>query len=182
MHAVGGAVAEGAPDSTRFRTSERDRLTGDTIVAHFDTAASLLRDTTSKPRIRALVALGNATSLQHLPPRDTTLRTPAIVYVVGRGIDVDFDSGAVKSVQVRDDSLATGLYLEPEKADSGRPRRPAAGAAATAAAPRGAPVAGPSRATPAGTTPAGTSPAGTTPSAPTPSGAAATPVVAPRRP
>ena len=128
LHAVGGAVAEGAADSTRFRTTERDRLTGDTIVAHFDTAASLLRDTTSKPRIQTLVANGHATSLQHLPPRDTTLRTPAIVYVVGRGIDVNFDSGAVKRVQVRDDSLATGLYLEPER-DSLRVRRaPAAGA------------------------------------------------------
>jgi hypothetical protein len=174
MHAVGDAVAEGAPDSTRFRTSERDRLTGDTIVAHFDTAASLLRDSTSKPKIRSLVAIGNATSLQHLPPRDTTLRTPAIVYVVGRGIDVDFDSGAVRRVQVRDDSLATGLYLEPEKADSARARRPVTGAAAAATAPGSAPVAGPAR----------TTPAGTTPSAPTPrpSGAAVTPVVDPRRP
>ena len=79
MHAVGGAVTEGAPDSVKFRTPERDRLTGDTIVAHFDTAASQVRDTTSKPKIRLLVSTGHATSLQHLPPRDTTLRVPAIV-------------------------------------------------------------------------------------------------------
>jgi lipopolysaccharide export system protein LptA len=177
MHAVGGAVAEGAPDSTRFRTSERDRLTGDTIVAHFDTAASVQRDTTSKPRIRTLVANGNATSLQHLPPRDTTLRTPAIVYVVGRGIDVNFDSGAVQRVQVRDDSLATGLYLEPERGDTARSRRPAPGAA-TAAVPSSVPTAGAARGTPAGT------PAGAPSPAPTraPTGATATPAVAPRRP
>ena len=139
MHAVGGAVAEGAPDSTRFRTKERDRLTGDTIVAHFDTAASLVRDTTSKPRIRLLVSSGDATSLQHLPPRDTTLRAPAIVYVVGQAIDVNFDSGAVKRVQVRDDSLSSGLYLEPEKPGTGRQARPGATAAAPGTTPAGAP-------------------------------------------
>ena len=129
MHAVGDAVAEGAPDSTRFRTRERDRLTGDTIVAHFDTAASPVRDTTSKPRIRLLVSNGDATSLQHLPPRDTTLRSPAVVYVVGRAIDVTFDSGAVRRVRVRDDSLSSGLYLEPERPDSTRRARPTAAAA-----------------------------------------------------
>ena len=146
MHAVGGAVAEGAPDSTRFRTKERDRLTGDTIVAHFDTAASLVRDTTSKPRIRLLVSSGDATSLQHLPPRDTALRAPAIVYVVGRAIDVNFDSGAVKRVQVRDDSLASGLYLEPERPGTGRQARPGATAAA---APGATPPAAPGGQTPA---------------------------------
>lgn len=175
MHAVGAAVAEGAADSTRFRTPERDRLTGDTIVAHFDTAASLLRDSTSKPKIRTLVANGNATSLQHLPPRDTTLRTPAIVYVVGHGIDVNFDSGAVKRVQVRDDSLATGLYLEPERADSARGRRPAAPAAA------GTPNAAPSDARRVGGTPASNVPSRPTPT-PASSGAPTTPVAAPRRP
>ena len=170
MHAVGGAIAEGAADSTRFRTPERDRLTGDTIVAHFDTAASLLRDTTSKPRIRLLVSSGNATSLQHLPPRDTTLRVPAIVYVVGRAIDVNFDSGQVKRVVVRDDSLASGLYLEPEKPDTGRARR--AGARPTNAATG---VAAPGGATRPGSTPA---------SAPRPSPAttATPPATRPRRP
>ncbi|PYP80152.1 MAG: hypothetical protein DMD35_05200 [Gemmatimonadetes bacterium] len=160
MHAVGGAVAEGAPDSTRFRTDERDRLTGDTIVAHFDTAASLLRDSTSKPKIRLLVSSGHATSLQHLPPRDTTLRTPAIVYVVGRAIDVSFDSGAVKRVTVRDDSLSTGLYLEPEKPDTSRAGRRAAASAANAA-------------------PAGTS--GTTPAVPAGAGARQAPAPGPTR-
>ena len=160
MHAVGNAVAEGAPDSTRFRTRERDRLTGDTIVAHFDTSASLVRDTTSKPRIRLLVSSGDATSLQHLPPRDTTLRTPAIVYVVGRAIDVNFDSGAVKHVQVRDDSLSSGLYLEPEKPGAVRRAAPAASGAPGAAPGGGAPR---------------------TTRAPAPAGVAPTPTTAPRR-
>ena len=126
MHAVGGAVTEGKPDSVKFHTKELDRLTGDTIVAHFDTAASQVRDTTSKPKIQRVVSTGNATSLQHLPPRDTTLRVPAIVYVVGSQITVNFDSGAVQRVQVKDENLAAGLYLEPE--DTTRRKRPAAAA------------------------------------------------------
>jgi hypothetical protein len=69
MHAVRGASAEGAPDSTHFRTSEKDRLMGDTIIARFDSA--FVRDTAAKPRIRQLVSIGHATSLQHLAPRDT---------------------------------------------------------------------------------------------------------------
>jgi hypothetical protein len=116
MHAVRGASAEGMPDTTKFRTTEKDRLTGDTIVASFDTIPA--RDTSSKPRIRELVATGHATSLQHLPPRDTSscVRLPAINYVRGRVITVTFDSAKVKSVVVTD-SLAGGMYLEPN-ADS----------------------------------------------------------------
>jgi lipopolysaccharide export system protein LptA len=112
MHALRGASAEGTPDTTKFRTTEKDRLTGDTIVAWFDTIPA--RDTASKPRIQTLVALGHATSLQHLPPRDTSacVRLPAINYVRGRMINVTFDSAKVKNVVVTD-SLAGGLYLEP---------------------------------------------------------------------
>ncbi|MDQ6635707.1 MAG: hypothetical protein M3Z10_13235 [Gemmatimonadota bacterium] len=112
MHAVRGASAEGLPDTTKFHTTEKDRLTGDTIVASFDTIPT--RDTTSKPRIRELVSTGHATSLQHLPPRDTSacVRLPAINYVRGRVITVTFDSARVQTVVVTD-SLAGGLYLEP---------------------------------------------------------------------
>ncbi|MFL5607817.1 MAG: hypothetical protein ACJ8AD_15305 [Gemmatimonadaceae bacterium] len=112
MHALRGASAEGTPDTTKFRTTEKDRLTGDTIVAFFDSIPP--RDTTSKPRIRVLIATGHATSLQHLPPRDTSacVRVPAINYVRGRVITVTFDSAKVKNVVVTD-SLAGGLYLEP---------------------------------------------------------------------
>lgn len=124
LHAVRGASAEGAPDTTKFRTKENDRLTGDTIVARFDTAAA--RDTSSKPRIRELVAIGRATSLQHLPPRDTTLRIPAINYVRGRVITVAFDSAKVKTVRVTDQDKAGGVYIEPA-ADSTRKAAPAAG-------------------------------------------------------
>lgn len=135
MHAIGGAVTEGKPDSVKFHTKERDRLTGDTIVAHFDTAASQVRDTTAKPKIKQVVSTGNATSIQHLPPRDTTLRVPAIVYVVGSQITVNFDTGAVQRVKVKDENLAAGLYLEPE--DTTRRKRPAGAANGQAQTPPG---------------------------------------------
>jgi lipopolysaccharide export system protein LptA len=115
MHAVRNASAEGMPDTTKFRTTEKDRLTGDTIIAWFDTIPA--RDTSSKPRIRELVAIGHATSLQHLPPRDTVcVHIPAINYVRGRIITVTFDSAKVQNVVVKD-SLAGGMYIEPN-ADS----------------------------------------------------------------
>jgi len=92
-----------------------------------------VRDTTSKPKIRRLISTGNATSLQHLPPRDTSLRVPAIVYVVGTQITVNFDSGAVQRVEVKNEQLAAGIYLEPE--DSTRAKRaPAKGRPGTAPA------------------------------------------------
>ena len=114
LYAIRAASAEGAPDTTKFRTTEKDRLTGDTIIAHFDTVPA--RDTTSKPRIRQLVAIAGktalATSLQHLPPRDTSLCKPAINYVRGSLITVSFDSAKVSTVDVKD--RAGGLYIDPQ--------------------------------------------------------------------
>ena len=143
MHAVRLASAEAAPDTAKFRTKEKDRLTGDTIVAHFDSIPA--RDTTSKPRVRDLVAIGGATSLQFLPPQDTTLRLPAINYVCGKRITVLFDAAKVKNVVVQDpsDQPCGGGYFEP-KPDSAKK------ASAAGAAPAGTP---PSRTTPPGTTP-----------------------------
>jgi hypothetical protein len=176
MHALRSAVAEGAPDTTKFHTTEKDRLTGDTIVAHFDSAASAIRDSTSKPRIRQLVSISHATSLQHLPPRDTTVHIPAIVYVVGKLITVDFDTGAVKRVRVEDDSLATGLYLEPES-DSARKARNAATPGATTRAT--SPTTPTVNAAPAGQRPATTPPAAPVPA---PSSVSPTPTAPLKRP
>ena len=167
MHALRLAVAEGAPDSTKFHTLENDRLTGDTIVAYFDTTAAPAGDTTSKPRIRRLVSTGNATSLQHLPPRDTALRTPAIVYVTGSAINVTFDTGGVQRVQVRNQELASGIYLEP--ADSTRGARGPGQSGSSAGQSPASPAAGAVPRSPIAPQP-------TTPAAPTPAQA---PVPAP---
>jgi hypothetical protein len=115
MHAVRGAVAEGPPDTAKVHASpeQKDRLMGDTIIAYFDSIPA--NDTTSKPRIRRLVAIGHASSLQHLPPKDTTLRKPAINYICGKRIVVTFDSAKVNDVKVDDsDPPCGGMYLEPE--------------------------------------------------------------------
>jgi hypothetical protein len=122
LYAVRNASAEGAPDTTKFRTTEKDRLTGDTIIARFDTVPA--RDTARKPRIRELVAVGSkttlATSLQHLPPRDTSLCRPAVNYVRGRLITIAFDSAKVSTVVVRDPDKAGGIYIEPNPDSTAR--------------------------------------------------------------
>ena len=56
MHAVGGAVAEGAPDTTQFRTAGARPADGRHDRCALRHAASLRRDSTSKPKIRLLVS------------------------------------------------------------------------------------------------------------------------------
>jgi hypothetical protein len=105
IYAVRGAAAHGEPDSTRFRADTVDWLRGDTIIASFD---STVIDTT---RLRELHAIGNARSYYHLAPADTSLDRPAINYVTGREIIVDFREQRVTSVNVVEQ--ASGVYLEP---------------------------------------------------------------------
>jgi hypothetical protein len=124
MHAIRRAIAEGVPDTTRYRTTERDRLTGDTIIAHFDSIPP--KDTVTKPRIRQLIAIGtpgnDATSLQTLAPRDTSFRSPAINYVTGKRITVNFDSARVSTVHV--EGKTGGAYFEPDSTRRGVPASP----------------------------------------------------------
>jgi hypothetical protein len=120
MRAEGGAVAEGRPDSARFRADTVDWMRGDTIIARFDTAAT--RDTTRAARIRELVSLGNARAYYHLAPADSTLRRAAINYVIGREIVVAFQDQRVARVTVIEQ--AAGVYLEP-KAETVNASRPA---------------------------------------------------------
>jgi hypothetical protein len=119
MRALRQASAEGVPDTTKYRTTEKDRLTGDTIVALFDSIP--VKDTASKPRVRQLIATGtpvvDATSLQTLPPRDTSFRVPAINYVTGKRITVNFDSARVKTVLV--EGQKRGMLIEPDSTRRG---------------------------------------------------------------
>jgi hypothetical protein len=145
MHALRKALAEGRPDTTRFHADTVDWLRGDTIIARFDTVAT--RDTSRSVRLRELVAVGNARSYHHMAPADSTIRIPAINYVVGREITIAFRDQKVAKVTVRD--RASGAYLEPKpvvatKTDSTRVARPnATPAAPVRPAPK--PVAGPPR-------------------------------------
>lgn len=127
VHAVGGAVAIGTPDSLRIKTTEKDILRGDRVFAYFDSTPPVGTDTVRKTRIQEIRALGNASSLFHMANSKGRNAPPGINYVRGMRIFVHFDTGAVRTVRV--DSAASGLYLEPEPdslSDSTR-RAPAAG-------------------------------------------------------
>jgi hypothetical protein len=133
------AFAEATPDTTRVRTTEKDWLRGDTIVARFDTAAAAPTDTARQPQIKQLVARGDASSFYHMPPADSTAREPAINYVTGEVITVAFDSQRVARVTVA--GQRSGLYLEP--ADSvgvPAPRSPGSQPAPGAVPPRPQPT------------------------------------------
>jgi hypothetical protein len=183
MRALRMASAEATPDTVKFRTTEKDRMTGDTIIAHFDTAAT--SDTTKKPLMRDLLAIGipgtPATSLQHMPPKDTNLCIPKINYVRGRLIHVTFVAGKVDSVAVTDPDVGGGVYIEPKSDTSAHGCKAfvaAAKAARDSAAVTAAPATDPRR-SPTSTPPAGTPPAGTPPALP-PAGTPALPT--PSRP
>ena len=123
VFAVRDAFAQSTPDSTRVRSTEKDWLRGDTIIARFDTAAAP-RDTTRRPRIRDLVAHGNARSFYQVATREGRATPPAINYVRGRVITVTFQDQEVEQVSITEQ--AAGVYLE----------SPRAAADSTLAAPR----------------------------------------------
>ena len=142
VRAVGSAVAVGTPDTLKIRTTEKDLLRGDSIFAFFDSIAVRLpvaapaagatapRDTGNRVNITEIRALGNASSLFHMATSKGPTAPPAINYVRGLRIFVNFDTGTVRDVRV--DSAASGVYLEPASdslADTAaspgtRPRRP----------------------------------------------------------
>jgi hypothetical protein len=116
VRALRNALAEGKPDTIRFRAEKPDTLDwleGDTIVAHFDTVP--VKDTSKTPNVKQLLATGHASSLYHLAPSDTAERRPAINHVTARVITIDFDQQKVATVTTVDSVV--GVYIEP-KADT----------------------------------------------------------------
>ncbi len=113
VRALRGARAESAPDTSRLRTTQRDWLRGDTIIALFDTVATAERTngTGEDARIRELTATGGARSYYQLAARDTGIVEPSVNYVRGDLILVEFRQGEVGRVTVTGQS--EGLYLEP---------------------------------------------------------------------
>lgn len=109
VFAVRNAFAQSTPDSTRMRSTEKDWLRGDTILARFDTAAAP-RDTTRRPRIRDLIATGNARSYYQVAAREGRAAPPGINYVRGRVITVMFENQEVTEVSITEQ--AAGVYLE----------------------------------------------------------------------
>lgn len=129
VRALNKAFAEGKPDTARFivdKPDTTDWLAGDTIVAHFDTVvapAVAPKDTSRNPRIKQLVASGNASSLYHMAPNDSTERRAAMNYVTARIITIDFDSSKVATVATVDS--VHGVFIEP-RADTTQRRANAA--------------------------------------------------------
>lgn len=139
LHAVGRALALSNVDTTKFSSAERDWITGDTLIAHFETATDSL---TGEPRtqMRQVVAMGSARAFYQMAPSGGTGGKPNLSYNRGRRIAVDFTKGEMARVQVSAD--ASGLFLEPipaAKPDSTGPAgsaRPAPPRPDTTGAPR----------------------------------------------
>jgi hypothetical protein len=142
VHAVGQAYAETVPDSTKLKTEERDWLRGDTIVAAFDSA--LTADTSSRPRIRQLLATKEASSYYQVPSSKGPAAPPSVNYVRGKTITVSFDSQEVQSVLVEEQ--AAGIFLEPAADSAAAGKRPRPGAPTPAKPAPGRPA--PARPTP----------------------------------
>jgi hypothetical protein len=127
VRALRKAYAESNPDSGVV-SSQRDWMRGDTIVAMFDSIPPT--DTTSKPRIRQIVALGDARSFYQMKNSKGPANEPTVNYVRGRVIDIDFEDRKVATVTVTDQ--ATGVMVEPvAEAAPAKPSTPATSPRAT---------------------------------------------------
>lgn len=125
VRAIGGAVAKGVPDTLKIKSTDRDMLRGDSVFAFFDSAQTPA-DTGKQTRIKEIRAFGNASSLFQVASKKGPTAPPALNYVRGARIVVHFDTGSIRDVRV--DSAASGLYLEPAPdslADSTSKIRPA---------------------------------------------------------
>lgn len=130
VRAVGSARALGVPDTLTITTTEKDVLRGDSLLAFFDTTAAP-GDSVTPSRVREIRALGNANALFHLANAKGKGGPPGINYVRGVRIEVHFDTGAVREVRV--DSSASGVYIEPAPdslADSSKAKSSSTGGAA----------------------------------------------------
>ncbi|MEX2109978.1 MAG: hypothetical protein WD802_05220 [Gemmatimonadaceae bacterium] len=122
VRAVGSAFANSAPDSGVV-TTERDWLSGDTIVARFDSAVS--GDSASRAQVREIVASGNARSYYQMKNSRGQSTQPTVNYVRGRIIDIDFEDKRVATVTVVDQ--ASGILIEPAEASATPVATPSAG-------------------------------------------------------
>jgi hypothetical protein len=118
VRALRKAYAESNPDSGVV-SRQRDWMSGDTIIARFDSIPPT--DTTSKPRVRQIVALGNAKSFYQMKNSKGPSNEPTVNYVLGRVIEINFEDRKVATVTVID--RATGVMIEP--ATQPAPAKPA---------------------------------------------------------
>jgi hypothetical protein len=122
VRALRKAYAESNPDSGVV-SKQRDWMRGDTIVAYFDSLVA--GDTSSKPKIREIVAEGNASSFYQMKNSRGPATEPSVNYVRGRIIDILFEDRKVATVTVTD--KATGVLIEPAAASTGTRPAPSPG-------------------------------------------------------
>lgn len=120
LHAIRHAMAYTRVDTLRIASTERDWISGDTIVALFDSTAT--GDTTSSGRMREVTASGGARAFYQMPAAGGGRGRPNVSYNRGREIVVSFLNGAVSTVAVRE--RASGLLLEPVPSDTARTTSP----------------------------------------------------------
>lgn len=122
MHAVGDALAKSIADTATVTSNERDWISGDTIVARFDSVAA---GDTTRAEPRELVASGNARSFYQFGNPQGVRDRPTINYVRGRVITIAFADGEVNTVTITDQ--ASGVYLEADSLTAIPPPREGAG-------------------------------------------------------
>jgi hypothetical protein len=121
VRALRNAYAESNPDSGVVST-QRDWMRGDTIVARFDTLVGT--DSAARPRVREIVAEGNARSFYQMKNSKGPQTQPTVNYVRGRIIEILFEDRRVSTVTVTD--KATGVMIEPAaEAAANKPAAPA---------------------------------------------------------
>ena len=178
MRALTNAVAHSRVDTLRFHLEPPDTtdwLRGDTITAHFDTAAT--KDTSRTPNIRQLLANGHAAAWYHIPASDSSERRPAINQVTARLITISFEKQKVATVTAIDSVV--GVYVEPRADSTARGDSTRKGAPPKGAPPKGAPANGAPRNGTPPKTPA--KPPAKPPASPPAKPAAASPI-APKKP
>jgi lipopolysaccharide export system protein LptA len=108
LRAIRRAYAESDPDTATIVSDERDWLRGDTIIASFDSLPP--NDTTSKPRIRGILASGEASAYYQVPSNSGVKDKPGVNYVRGSRIQLNFAAGDIDNVTVTE--RVSGVYLE----------------------------------------------------------------------
>jgi hypothetical protein len=108
VRALRKAYAESNPDSG-IVSKQRDWMSGDSIIARFDSVPA--SDTSSRPQVRQILALGNARSFYQMKNSKGPKADPSVNYVVGRVIDIGFEDRKVATVTVTDQ--ADGVMIEP---------------------------------------------------------------------
>jgi hypothetical protein len=107
IRSVGNAYATSIPDSATMKTSDRDWMRGDTLIATFDSTART--DSAHTPPVKTINARNHARAYYHVKNASQKDR-PGVNYVTGRAIDISFLNGGVDTVKVRD--KASGVYVE----------------------------------------------------------------------